>query len=588
MANQKVWTQKPPPGFQLKNGLYVPNVMGVPFNEYSLSTPVRNYANPANASNALGTVNSGFTQSMVGGKNGNRQRLNSAVATATGLYSWANDTAGVYPTTAVTILYGFNRLSGSLQAASAFSIHSGSDTLTAYVPYSDGTVYWDWNGSGAGSRITKSGLTFGDDVFCFTMGPQRGQEIWQNGSLVSTGTYGGARTAQGAVAFSIAGGGNFGNVADAGDWDFFYMWDYQVPASVIQELTVRPFSVFQNYKVKYWRGFSAGVINIPIPNASMAFTTYAPAVGPIKISVPAGSLAFATYAPSISVKTISVPSGALAFSTYAPSIVNNASIPIPKTSIALTTYAPTVLLANLGPCNERFGPKLYFWEPAFLERPEDTEMRATDWEDGGLEGAKFLQGFVLEADTQGVDKVIKVQGDQADLQTYTINHNGQQIKPYVFDPTQIASLLRIISPDGVDWRYFGVRWIWEPVPELVTYYETQGTTHDLSGYQFLKDGYISLISTADVTLTINVDGVNFVYTIPSTGGLYKKNYILFGINSSTGQTLKGKLYTYILASTAGFRLFQKDCEVRVHSWGSGDYQVRQPFGETSRVYGARI
>ena len=253
-----------------------------------------------------------------------------------------------------------------------------------------------------------------------------------------------------------------------------------------------------------------------------------------------------------------------------------------------TPAACSILVAGLANCSERFGPKLYFWEPSYLDRPEDIQMRATDWENAGLVGAKFMQGFTLECDTQGVDKVIKIQGDQNDLQTYTINHNGQQIKPYVFDPTQVASLLRIISPDSVDWRYFGVRWIWEPIPELVTYYETQGTTHDLSGYQFLKDGYIALISTTDVTLTINVDGTNFVYTIPSTGGLYKKNYILFGINGSTGQTLKGKLYSYILESEAGFRLFQKDCEVRVHAWGVGNYQVRQPFGETSRVYGARI
>lgn len=331
-------------------------------------------------------------------------------------------------------------------------------------------------------------------------------------------------------------------------------------------------------------------ITITVPTANLGLATFAPSLfnGQV-ITPPAAALALTTYAPDvILIINVTVPAQTLAITGYAPTIIQASSVTVPTGHLTLATYAPIVVVANLGPDADRFGPKLYFWEPAFLDRPEDTEQRATDWEDGGIEGAKFLQGFTLECDTQGVDKVIKVQGDQADLQTYTINHDGQQIKPYVFDPTQIASLLRIISPDGVDWRYFGVRWIWEPVPELVTYYETQGTTHDLSGYQFLKDGYIALISTADVTLTINVDGTNFVYTIPSTSGLYKKNYILFGINGSTGQTLKGKLYTYILESEAGFRLFQKDCEVRVHAWGSGDYTVRQPFGETSRVYGARI
>ena len=230
----------------------------------------------------------------------------------------------------------------------------------------------------------------------------------------------------------------------------------------------------------------------------------------------------------------------------------------------------SILVAGLANCSERFGPKLYFWEPSYLDRPEDIQMRATDWEDAGLVGAKFCQGFTLEADTNGVDKSITLQGDQNNLQTYTINHNGQQIKPYTFRPAKVASLLRLISTDQVDWRFFGIKYLWEPLPELVTYYKTQGTTHDLPGYQFLKDGYIAHISTADITLTINVDGTDFVYNIPNSGGLYTKTYLIFGINGTSGQTLKGKLYTYQLRSTAGFRLFQKDYEVFVHYRPGGD------------------
>jgi hypothetical protein len=248
-----------------------------------------------------------------------------------------------------------------------------------------------------------------------------------------------------------------------------------------------------------------------------------------------------------------------------------------------------ITVGGSGSCAPRVGPKLYFWEPSYLDRPEDIAERATDYEDAGLVGAKFLQGFILQADTMGQNKQIQIQGDAAQpLQTYTINHNGEVILPYTFDPAKIASLVRVIGLDSVPWRFFGIRYIWEPVPELVTYYETQTTTHDLPGYQFLKDGYLALLSTDVVTLTINVDGTDFTYTIPSTGGLYKKTYLIFGINPLTGQTLKGKLFKYTLSSPAGFRLFQKDSEVRVHSWAGGDYLVRQPYGDTSRVYGARI
>ena len=129
--------------------------------------------------------------------------------------------------------------------------------------------------------------------------------------------------------------------------------------------------------------------------------------------------------------------------------------------------------------------------------------------------------------------------------------------------------------------------MYEPVPELVTLYQTQGTDHDIPGYQFLKDGYIAHISTADLTLTILVDGVPFVYVIPNSGGLYAKSYILFALANS-GQCLKGKIFTYGLASNEGFRLFKRDSEVRVHAWNGGTIQVAHPFGDLHRASGAVI
>jgi hypothetical protein len=64
---------------------------------------------------------------------------------------------------------------------------------------------------------------------------------------------------------------------------------------------------------------------------------------------------------------------------------SNTATPAAPCGIVITQVTDT--------CAERFGPKIYFWEPAFLERPEDIAKRATDWEDSGLKGAKFVQGF---------------------------------------------------------------------------------------------------------------------------------------------------------------------------------------------------
>lgn len=52
----------------------------------------------------------------------------------------------------------------------------------AHVPYSDGTVYWDYGGNGGNNRLTVSGLTFTTLVekWAFLAGPQ-GSSIWRDG-----------------------------------------------------------------------------------------------------------------------------------------------------------------------------------------------------------------------------------------------------------------------------------------------------------------------------------------------------------------------------------------------------------------------
>lgn len=233
------------------------------------------------------------------------------------------------------------------------------------------------------------------------------------------------------------------------------------------------------------------------------------------------------------------------------------------------------------------GPTLYYWEPSYLDRPEDTTLRATDWTTDNHPGSKFLQGFRLIADTGGVTRSIKIQGDQKDLQTFSVTHNGEETIPYSFANPVDVSMMRILPLDEDPWRLFGVAWVWEPSPDLAANWQTQGTTHDIEGYQFLKEGYIAHNSTADLLLNINVDGVVFTYPISNSGGIYKKTFVQFAI-MGTGRTLKGKLFTYQVVSSQPFRLYKKDCEVLVHPWSGGGWVVARPFGDLHRESGARI
>ncbi len=233
-------------------------------------------------------------------------------------------------------------------------------------------------------------------------------------------------------------------------------------------------------------------------------------------------------------------------------------------------------------------PELHEWDPAFVPKPEDTFLRGTDFDTAGYQGAKFVQGVIIEADTGGLARTVQVQGDGGTVQaTFTVNHNGQIEAPFSFTPF-VAHTLRLVPTDANSWRLFNVRWVWEPMPELATVWETQGTTHGIPGFQHLRDGYISLISSGVVTLTINIDGVDYVQTIPSTAGVHSKPYVVL-------RPIKGKQFVYKLTAATGFRLFQRDCEVRVKGWGQtgprggpGAYRIVNPFGDVHREQGARI
>jgi hypothetical protein len=232
-------------------------------------------------------------------------------------------------------------------------------------------------------------------------------------------------------------------------------------------------------------------------------------------------------------------------------------------------------------------PILYFWVPTRVSKPELTALRVTDWEDAGYRGAKFVQGFILECDTLNVARQISVLSDGGVIQqTFAVQHSNQQQKAYVFDTPFISHMLRLWPQDAAFWRYEGIRWIFNPAPELVTTWITPETTHDLNGYWFHRDCLIPLVSSTDVTLSVVVNGnpaSPFTYTVPSTGSLYLKQYMPL-------QAMKCKAAQYKLTSSAGFRVYESDIEFRIRQWGVGSdpFLVKRPMGDLSRTEGAKI
>lgn len=230
-------------------------------------------------------------------------------------------------------------------------------------------------------------------------------------------------------------------------------------------------------------------------------------------------------------------------------------------------------------------PLLYLWEPSLLAKVEDIQERATDWDDLGYKGAKFVQGIIIRANTFGQAKTLRVEYDGGALAlNLTINHNGETEIAYPLDVNGwtpfLAQLVRLRSLDTVPWMFLGARWVAEPAPENATQWETQDTTFDLPGFLSVVDGVFAYSASAPQTLTVYHDANPLTYTLPSTGGAYQRVYVRF-------QAAKGKSARFRVTGDTPSRIYKRDCTIRVLGWGQG-YGVQMPFGGPSRTDGAAI
>lgn len=220
---------------------------------------------------------------------------------------------------------------------------------------------------------------------------------------------------------------------------------------------------------------------------------------------------------------------------------------------------------------------LYEWQPSFVPRPEDAKLRWMDFTNAGTPGNKYLQGIILTADTNGLDRTVQVQGDGGlVIANLVVNHNGYIIKDYpgagdTWTP-RASHMFRLVPSDPNSWEIFDVEWISQPTAESSIKWQIEGTSHGYEDFHHLRRLWIALESSTVVTLSLDNDGNVETYSIPSTGGTYKKLLVPL-------KARKGKLWKYILTSTSPFRVFYDDTEVESMGWGAdGLYKDVKPLG----------
>lgn len=226
---------------------------------------------------------------------------------------------------------------------------------------------------------------------------------------------------------------------------------------------------------------------------------------------------------------------------------------------------------------------LDLWQPDFISLPESIQDRPTDWMDCGYQGNKFIQGVRLELDTFNAAKAIKIEraDDGAILvpNESPVTVNGQTILPFTFTPPFLAHMVRITATDGVPWRMWGSKWIFQPFPESVVEWETELTDIGGMGWQHIFAINLPYISTAAVTIAFKTDTGSAIVpgslTFASSAGQQAKVFTRCSPN-------KWKLLAFRASSTAPCAIFLADIEVWVKSWGvDKGYRKIKPFGGQS-------
>jgi hypothetical protein len=221
---------------------------------------------------------------------------------------------------------------------------------------------------------------------------------------------------------------------------------------------------------------------------------------------------------------------------------------------------------------------VYGWQPSFIPKQEASADRDSDWvEVVPGQGAGWVQGFLLHADTFGAPKSFLVQdSDTLALHAFTpmVNQSGESTKAYSFVTPFVAHLVRIVPQDKVLWRLFDWKVVAEPTPEMAETWQTQGTSFTFNGYSHIQRIVAAYQATAPVTITITVeDGTSpQPFVLPANGGVLTKLLQVLTFN-------KGQIYFFKAQSNAPFQLWLPDFEILLGNWGrSGSYVNYKSLG----------
>lgn len=201
-----------------------------------------------------------------------------------------------------------------------------------------------------------------------------------------------------------------------------------------------------------------------------------------------------------------------------------------------------------------------------------------NWDFGSPRNQKYIPQLSFDVLSDGIDITISVRKDLSNSLTSvgTINNSARDIVNLDLPESCKEDLSLGVIFSGTTSATSAPR-IWalfieqsELNPSSMTSWYSQPTSNGAPGWQILRQGFITYAAANDVTLTINVDGTNYSYTLPANSNSARKYYLPLC-------ALKGKLFSFTFASPSAFKLYNEDSEIYLKPWGSeGPYGIIHP------------
>lgn len=180
----------------------------------------------------------------------------------TDIVTIASDSSTILPTGPITIISGYEKTDATLRNSGPWGVDTATagERCSCHLPWGSGSVFWDYGGTGAGNRLTVASLSFGDDVWAFTVGA-RGMELWQNGVVVGSN---GDNPTRSATTDPFGLGKTVAN-SDQANYYFFMVYHGQLPEKQIISLSQNPWQVLQPHSdVSYLPIAAAGGVPLRI------------------------------------------------------------------------------------------------------------------------------------------------------------------------------------------------------------------------------------------------------------------------------------------------------------------------------------